>query len=281
MLSGLLGTVSPTTTYTRSKVDVRSRACRSVATGGLFRPRATHPQPRRYLTNPRKLRPNPPTHRRRRRLYNQRPIQRLQGPPRGAALVQPDGNVSATTKARNYNPRCLKRDLTTAILQRYNSYTSIVSLILGNNNVRDFQMAMQGVPSSGAIGVYGRRHYSIGGDLGRDVYVRPGDPVFWLHHGMIGYANWVWVVIFETCSFCQSSGSLSLSLSGEDVLLQYHTASLDETRSSRPSHSQNSIFLKHLLKALVGTDSMLCFNQKAPLRYPARALAPKPQPTRR
>lgn len=35
-------------------------------------------------------------------------------------------------------------------------------------------------------------HYSIGGDPGRDLFVSPGDPVFYLHHGMIDRTWWIW-----------------------------------------------------------------------------------------
>lgn len=109
-----------------------------------------------------------------------------------AALVLPGGNVSAVANPLNYNPRCLKRDLTSAILQRFNNYTAIANLILQNNDIWDFEMTMQGVPGSGSIGVHGGGHYSMGGDPGRDVYVSPGDPAFWHHHGMIDRVWWIW-----------------------------------------------------------------------------------------
>lgn len=32
----------------------------------------------------------------------------------------------------------------------------------------------------------------MGGDPGRDVYVSPGDPAFWHHHGMIDRVWWIW-----------------------------------------------------------------------------------------
>ena len=109
-----------------------------------------------------------------------------------AALVLPGGNVSAVENPLDYNPRCFKRDLTTAILHRYANYTSIVSLILENDDIWDFEMTMQGVPGSGTIGVHGGGHYSMGGDPGRDIYVSPGDPAFWHHHGMIDRVWWIW-----------------------------------------------------------------------------------------
>lgn len=108
------------------------------------------------------------------------------------ALSLPGGNTSAVGNPLTYNPRCLKRSLTTEILQRYNTYPKIVDLILGNDAVWDFQMTMQGIPGSGSIGVHGGGHYSMGGDPGRDVYVSPGDVAFWHHHGMIDRVWWIW-----------------------------------------------------------------------------------------
>lgn len=32
----------------------------------------------------------------------------------------------------------------------------------------------------------------MGGDPGRDVFVSPGDPAFWHHHGMIDRVWWIW-----------------------------------------------------------------------------------------
>jgi tyrosinase len=35
-------------------------------------------------------------------------------------------------------------------------------------------------------------HYSLGGDPGRDLFTSPGDPLFYLHHGMIDRTWWMW-----------------------------------------------------------------------------------------
>ncbi|KAE8158513.1 hypothetical protein BDV40DRAFT_20072 [Aspergillus tamarii] len=109
-----------------------------------------------------------------------------------AALSLPGGNMTAAANPLTYNPRCLKRSLTTEILQRYNTFPKIVELILDNDDIWDFQMTMQGIPGSGSIGVHGGGHYSMGGDPGRDVYVSPGDVAFWHHHGMIDRVWWIW-----------------------------------------------------------------------------------------
>ncbi|KAH8666468.1 hypothetical protein BX600DRAFT_497278 [Xylariales sp. PMI_506] len=94
-----------------------------------------------------------------------------------------------------YNPRCLKRDISKAVNTAYANATSIVNLILQNNNIANFQLAMQGIPGSGSIGVHGGGHYTIGGDPSGDVFVSPGEPVFYLHHGMIDLVWWVWQLL--------------------------------------------------------------------------------------
>ncbi|OTB18066.1 hypothetical protein K445DRAFT_315825 [Daldinia sp. EC12] len=91
-----------------------------------------------------------------------------------------------------YNPRCLKRDISAGVNSAYANATSIINLILKNNNIGDFQMVMQGVPGSGSIGVHGGGHYTVGGDPADDVFVSPGEPVFYLHHGMIDLVWWTW-----------------------------------------------------------------------------------------
>lgn len=91
-----------------------------------------------------------------------------------------------------YNPRCLKRDIGTAVNQAYANATSIVNLITQNDDIWDFEMVMQGIPGSGSIGVHGGGHYTIAGDPGADVFTSPGDPAFFLHHSMIDRVWWIW-----------------------------------------------------------------------------------------
>ncbi|KAI1331377.1 hypothetical protein F5Y16DRAFT_422923 [Xylariaceae sp. FL0255] len=110
-----------------------------------------------------------------------------------AALSEPGGTTAANPNGPlSYNPRCLKRSLTQSINDDYANVTAILSLFLNTHNVYDFQMQMQGIPGSGNIGVHGGGHYTLGGDPGRDVYVSPGDPAFYLHHSMIDRTYWIW-----------------------------------------------------------------------------------------
>ncbi|KAL1873568.1 hypothetical protein Daus18300_003935 [Diaporthe australafricana] len=128
-----------------------------------------------------------------------------------AALDEPGGiSVSNSNGSLSYNPRCLKRDLTNYVVQKYANANAVLSNIMDYDNVYDFEYAMQGVPGSGSLGIHGGGHYAMGGDPGRgrflnykiprksplirhpDVFVSPGDPAFYLHHGMIDRVWWLW-----------------------------------------------------------------------------------------
>jgi tyrosinase len=70
-----------------------------------------------------------------------------------AALDIPGGVVDGPPSGNplDYNPRCLKRDLTEEINQQYANASAVVSLILGSGDIDTFQMTMQGVPGTGNV----------------------------------------------------------------------------------------------------------------------------------
>jgi tyrosinase len=70
--------------------------------------------------------------------------------PGGEVIGAPSGN------ALDYNPRCLKRDLTDAINRRYANASSVLRN-LGEKTIGDFQGRMQGNIdfSAGDIGIHG------------------------------------------------------------------------------------------------------------------------------
>ncbi|KAK9414910.1 hypothetical protein SUNI508_10853 [Seiridium unicorne] len=105
-----------------------------------------------------------------------------------------------------YNPRCLKRDVSARVNSAYANATSSIGLIL-KNNINDFQMAMQGVPGPGSIGVHGDGHYTIGGDPSGDVFVSPGEPLFYLHWGMIDLVWWFWQLLDDKNRRFATSGT--------------------------------------------------------------------------
>jgi tyrosinase len=106
-------------------------------------------------------------------------------------VVYPTGTGNIT-QGLQYNPRCLKRDLNPYCSQHWTTPGNITYLIDHWQTVADFQFNMQGIPGSGALGVHGGGHYTIGGDPGGDFFVSPGDPAFYAHHSMIDRVWWLW-----------------------------------------------------------------------------------------
>jgi len=92
-----------------------------------------------------------------------------------------------------YTPRCLSRDLNTYIATRYTNESDISSLICDSKNISDFQATMSGTPGTYAMGVHGGGHFTMG-SVGSDLFVSPGDPAFYLHHGMI---DRVWTLVSQ------------------------------------------------------------------------------------
>ncbi|KAF2721222.1 Di-copper centre-containing protein [Polychaeton citri CBS 116435] len=89
----------------------------------------------------------------------------------------PDGGLG-------YNPRGLKRDLGPAMNTRYANYTTVFGL-LKKPNISEYRLLSEGVPYTVEIGPHGGIHYTISGDPGGDLFTSPGDPAFWVHHGMM------------------------------------------------------------------------------------------------
>lgn len=94
------------------------------------------------------------------------------------------------------NPRCLKRDLNGFSAKKWASLRNTTRLILDAPNIELFQGRAQGLPEYVSIdpgmGVHGGGHYTIGGDPGGDVYLSPGEPVFYLHHAQLDRAYFIW-----------------------------------------------------------------------------------------
>jgi len=92
-----------------------------------------------------------------------------------------------------HNPRCLRRDINkNAAAVTTANYT--YDLITQNSNTHWFQTVMEGQFPQGKWGVHTGGHYTISGDPAGDFYVSPGDPAFWLHHGMIDRVWWIWQI---------------------------------------------------------------------------------------
>jgi len=91
------------------------------------------------------------------------------------------------------NPRCLVRDLNTWFSSRYNTYTNLTDLVLGETSVQYFQALMQGGLGDNNFGVHGGGHWLGGGPSQlEDFHSSPNDPVFFIHHAMIDRVWSVW-----------------------------------------------------------------------------------------
>ena len=95
--------------------------------------------------------------------------------------------MNPLTSGLGYNPRCLRRDLGPYLTTRYTTTAIIACLITGAKAIGTFQDTLQG-----DTGVHGSAHFTIGSDPGGDFYNSPGDPAFWLPHGMIDRVWYIW-----------------------------------------------------------------------------------------
>ena len=90
----------------------------------------------------------------------------------------------------DYTPRCLTRDLNTYIAERYTNQSDVDAL-LAIDTIADFQSVMSGTPGTYDLGSHGGGHYTMG-PVGADMFASPGDPAFYLHHGMIDRMWTLW-----------------------------------------------------------------------------------------
>lgn len=92
-----------------------------------------------------------------------------------------------------YNPRCLKRDLTTYASSNWLTVNNLLNVTVGtaSASIKTMQDEFQGRFSQGFLGLHAAGHFSIGGDAG-DLFSSPVDPAFWLHHAMVDRTWWLW-----------------------------------------------------------------------------------------
>ena len=79
---------------------------------------------------------------------------------------QSDGIKPQNGSGLEYNPRCLRRDLTSYTAQRWTAVDDVTGLIQNYTDISHFQDAMQGTPQTKTLGVHGAGHFTIGGDPG-------------------------------------------------------------------------------------------------------------------
>ena len=73
-----------------------------------------------------------------------------------------------------YNPRCLRRDISTYSAKTALQDQNTTALITQNTDIGSFQTVMQGLFAEGLIGVHTAGHFLVGGDPGGDIFTSPG-----------------------------------------------------------------------------------------------------------
>src|SRR3569833_209427 len=98
--------------------------------------------------------------------------------------VQPPPPQNPQADGMGNNSRCLRRDMTNSLAQHAGQPENIEALITGSPDLQTFQLFLEGV--------HGVGHFTIAGDPGGDFRNSPGDPAFWVHHGMIDRVWAIW-----------------------------------------------------------------------------------------
>jgi tyrosinase len=120
-----------------------------------------------------------------------------------------DGVVKAPSTFA-YNPRCLKRDISTKSSSTWLKTSDITNLIANSSSILAFQNTMQGDFPNGFLGVHAAGHFVMNGDPGGDLFASPGDPAFWLHHAMVDRTWWIWQLRNLPASLSSIAGTLTI-----------------------------------------------------------------------
>ncbi|KAF9761559.1 hypothetical protein IL306_003782 [Fusarium sp. DS 682] len=104
--------------------------------------------------------------------------------------------MKATTTPLEYNPRCLRRDLSKFAIDKWMTLPNLYNITLGDasHSIRAMQDEFQGRFADGLLGLHAAGHFAIGGDSS-DLYSSPNEPAFFLHHSMVDRIYWIWQVL--------------------------------------------------------------------------------------
>jgi tyrosinase len=107
----------------------------------------------------------------------------------------PNTNFTDPAFALGYNPRCLKRDVSSWASSRY-SNDEMVTKLIKSEDMKTFWNSLQGTTEGGApfatgMGVHTAGHFTIAGSAS-DFLASPLDPYFYFHHGAIDRAWFTW-----------------------------------------------------------------------------------------
>ncbi|KAK1711415.1 hypothetical protein BDP67DRAFT_406263 [Colletotrichum lupini] len=92
-----------------------------------------------------------------------------------------------------YNPRCLRRDLSSYAASTWLTTPNLLNVTVGqaSKNISTFQNELQGRFWDGFLGMHASGHFVANGDAS-DLYSSPTDPTFFLHHAMVDRVYWIW-----------------------------------------------------------------------------------------
>lgn len=126
-----------------------------------------------------------------------------------------------------YNPRCLRRDISSYVSKGWLKDSDSFDLISGYRDPASWNYRLNGDFANGYLGVHSAGHFTWGGDPGGDFMNSPADPAFWLHHAYIDRIWWIWQNL--------DVASRTFSVGGTITVLNNppsRNASLDDTVNS-------------------------------------------------
>ena len=110
--------------------------------------------------------------------------------------MDPKLNIPANPLSSGFgdNPRCLRRDVSNFLTEHFLQPAHLSAHITANANISSFQDSLQANTTNSFAALHVAGHYSVWGDPGGDVFVSPGEPVFWLHHAQVDRHWWMWAM---------------------------------------------------------------------------------------
>jgi tyrosinase len=108
----------------------------------------------------------------------------------------PNNNFTDPSFGLDYNPRCLKRDISSWASSRY-SNDEMVTKLLKSEDIKTFWSDLQGTSTTGGgpfetgMGVHTAGHFTVAGTAS-DFLASPIDPYFYFHHSAIDRAWFTW-----------------------------------------------------------------------------------------
>ncbi|KAI3339961.1 hypothetical protein F4824DRAFT_518066 [Ustulina deusta] len=113
----------------------------------------------------------------------------------GPALPSMDNFVPVGGGSNDYNPHCLRRDMTSYVTKTWGTTANLLNVTIGaaSSTIRDFQQEIDGSRFLENIGFHAMGHAAMAAD-GADLYTSPNDPVFYFHHAMLDRVWWLWQV---------------------------------------------------------------------------------------